>query len=144
MLQLQPSNGTAFAVLINGIKPAAMQAITQCLQQQVLGLSPLPPVNTEPPGDDKELAPLMGSYVSFDSTITVSKEGERLMMRLTYNIDPLPLEVLELRSVVDLDGNCFAAYTLEEKLWGNVVFLSLSEAGVPRYIFCNGRINSRV
>ena len=141
MLQLIPEQNAAFAVLINGFKPAAISAITRDLLQAVAGIDNREP---EPPSDTvcaaADLQTYVGRYDSLDTSVTVSQQGEGLVARVVYHIDPLPPADLRL---VPVDKRAaFAVYTPEGVRGNNLAFV-WEQGERPAYLFFAGRLNQR-
>lgn len=141
MLQIIPQKKAAFAILINGFRPSALQAITRdCL----LTVSDID--NTEPDLADTEpdldyYARLIGNYESFDSVIEVSLEDSELLAKFTYKIDPLPSIRLVLKPI---EYGCFATFTPTGERGKNLAFLQENSCGIPKYLFSGSRLSNRL
>ncbi|MDC0003324.1 beta-lactamase family protein [Porticoccaceae bacterium] len=141
MLQIIPEQNAAFAVLTNGFKPAASNAITRDLLQVVAGIDNREP---EPPSDisrtPEDLQTFVGRYDSLDTSVTITQQNEGLVAHVVYHIDPLPPVDLTLVPV-DNEG-CFAVYTPEGVRGSNVTFV-WEQGERPAYLFFAGRLNQR-
>ena len=145
MLQMIPEQNAAFAILINGFRPSAIEGLTGDLLSAVAGIDlqqPEPVSNQSP----EQLAVVTGIYESFDTVITVKQQGEQLMANIVYKIDPLPPLDLELRHMQDDDLGplTFAPYNSEGRRVPSIVFLENDAQGVPQYVFNGGRQNRRI
>ena len=140
MLQLIPEQNAAFAVLINGFRPSAIEALTG----ELLGALADIKLQQPEPSSQKPIAELnqiAGVYESFDTLITVTATADKLQATIVYKIDPLPPLDLDLRHV---EEGCFAPYTKEGNRCPNVVFVKPDKNGVPQYIFNGGRLSRRL
>jgi CubicO group peptidase (beta-lactamase class C family) len=139
MLVAAPGHDAAFAVLLNGFRPAALSAVTSDLLKAVIGIDDQEP---EPPAGAVGLDALerfAGRYESMDASIEVTVRSEGLVARFVYKIDPLPPLELRLKPITD---GCFAAYTLAGERQRNLAFVCRGTGGAM-YLF-NGRLNAKV
>lgn len=140
MLQCIPERNIAFAILINGFRPSALEALTNnCL-------SALMDVSTQysEPASDKtisELEVICGVYESFNTRISVNCCEQKLTATIIYKLDPLPPLKVELQHE---SQGCFAACTKDGQRVKNIVFLEQDTQGIPQYLFSGGRQNRRV
>jgi CubicO group peptidase (beta-lactamase class C family) len=141
MLQVIPEQQTAFAILMNGFRPAAMDAITADLLTALTGLDTTEPEPSATGTDSGQLTALTGRYESMDTRIDVSLKDGKLFAHTVYKVDPLPPETQELKPV---EGGCFATYSLNGKRSRNLAFVDQDQNGVPAYLFRGGRLNQRV
>ncbi len=141
MLQVLPGQNTAYAILLNGYKPAALRAITRDLLQALGGVDSKEPPVTDGSRDPALFHAVSGVYESMDCVIEVRHEGERLTAKKTFKVDPLPPQILLLRWI---DDYRFAAFTEDGDRAPNLVFLEPDDGGVPRYLFSAKRLNERV
>ena len=139
-LQIIPEKDIAFAVLMNGRHPSAMDIITAEL---LTGLAGLDMTQPEPSSDkpNQILEVVIGQYDSFDTLITVVLQADRLMANIDYKINQTPSERVELRQC---EAGCFAVYTQEGKRLANAIFSEEDEQCVPQYLFYGGRQNRRI
>ena len=141
-LQVCPDKNAAFAVLINGVAPAALEAIQADLIKQVFDID-LP---AEPAIDHSvTLTPtqrlVAGRYESMDKLIVIQLESDQLVAHLEYKIDPLPPETLKLYPITD---QCYACETLEGARRRNWAFVTGDDpASHPVYLFDGSRLNPR-
>lgn len=141
-LQICPDKNVAFAVLINGVAPAALEAIQNHLINEIFGIEP--PV--EPAIDfSKPLTPkqclVVGRYESMDKVITIVEQDLQLIAHLEYKLDPLPSENLKLFHIT---GECYACETLDGTRRPNWAFVMGDDVeSPPIYLFDGGRLNPR-
>ena len=108
-LQICPDKNAAFAILINGVAPAALEAIQNDLIKEVFGIEPAVEASIDysvPPTPTQRL--VVGRYESMDKVIVIREEGSQLIAHLEYKIDPLPSEDLKLYPLTD---ECYACET---------------------------------
>jgi len=145
MLLMIPELNAAIAILINGFRASAIQGLTDDLLGTVADISTQQP---EPVSETSlsRLQSIEGVYESFDTHITVSTRGNKLMATIVFKIDPLPPMELELRHMQDKDlGDLtFAPYTSDGRRVPSIVFLENDEQGVPQYLLNGGRQNRRI
>lgn len=142
-LQICPDKNEAFALLINGLSPVALEAIQNELIKEVFGIEPA----SEPlidcsvsPTPNQQL--IVGRYESMDKIITVREEGSQLIAHLEYKIDPLPSEDLKLYPITD---QCYACETLEGSRRVNWAFVMGNDPeSPPVHLFDGGRLNPRI
>jgi CubicO group peptidase (beta-lactamase class C family) len=141
-LLMIPEQNMAVAILMNGYRPSAMDAVTADLMQALAGISMQEP---EPASKTpfSELQSVAGVYECLDSriTVTANDKNNTLSAQIIYNIDPVPPLTLTLRHV---EGGCFSPYTDSGRRCPNIVFLKPDAQGVPQYLFNGGRLNHRV
>jgi CubicO group peptidase (beta-lactamase class C family) len=141
ILQVIPKQNSAYAVLLNGFKPMALEAINRDLLQALSGLECQEPEVMDTKPDSELFNGLVGKYESFDSLIDVTLTEGKLKACVIYKMDPLPPLRMELKQV---KGGCFAAFTEEGLRCFNLAFLQENKAGIPQYLFNGGRLNNRV
>ena len=142
-LQICPDKNAAFAILINGIAPTALEAIQNDLIKEVFGIEPA----SEPlidysvsPTPNQQL--IVGRYESMDKAIVIREEGSQLIAHLEYKIDPLPSENLKLYPITD---ECYACETLDGTCRGNWAFVMADGPGSPPiHLFDGSRLNPRI
>ena len=141
-LQVCPDKNAAFAVLINGVAPAALEAIQTDLMKQVFDIDP----PSEPAIDHSvTLTPtqqlVAGRYESMDKLIVIQLKANQLVAHLEYKIDPLPPETLKLYPITD---QCYACETLKGTRRGNWAFVMGDDPELsPAYLFDGSRLNPR-
>ena len=143
MLQMIPGENAAYALLMNGFRPSAMEGVNADLMGAIADISMTLPEPDSSASLD-ELRVISGVYESFDTLITVTERDAKLMANIVYKIDPLPPMDLELRHV---EEGCFAAYAKQgdgERRCPNIVFLKPDGSGAPQYVFNGGRQNKRI
>ena len=141
MLQLIPETNSAFAILMNGFKPTAFEAINRDLMAAVAGIECQEPDLEQRPVDLDDLKRYVGRYESMDTLIEVRSQDRTLMATVVYKIDPLPPQTLALKQV---EGGCFATFTEDGKRSQNLVFVEENAEGVPAYLFASSRLNNRI
>jgi len=140
MLQLVPAHNAAFAVQLNGFRPAALEAITNALLQSVAGVDAQEPPPPSIPVNPVALQRYIGHYESFDAAIDVASGNDGLTAHIVYKIDPLPPLDLTLKPV---EGNCFATYLPNGDRGRNLAFVADESTGNPQYLFYGTRLNTR-
>jgi CubicO group peptidase (beta-lactamase class C family) len=140
-LQVFPQQQSAFAVLLNASKPAALNAVMKDLCKAVADVDLTEPEPSEFCGDIDTLKGITGKYESFDTIADVVIRDGRLKAHIVYKIDPLPPLDLVLTPV---DGNCFAAYTEDGKRIKNLAFVRENNNEPPAYLFFGSRLSNRV
>lgn len=141
-LQLIPKTHSAFAILINGYRSSAMDALTRDLFFALTGRdnrAPEIPVITSAPDQRQKI---VGCYESFDRKIDIDCQQGELTAMVTYKIDPKPPEAVYLQRTEE--QGCFAALNKAGQRLANWGFLKPDKAGIPQYLFLGGRLNSRV
>jgi CubicO group peptidase (beta-lactamase class C family) len=141
IFQVIPEQNSAYAILMNGFKPMALEAINRDLLQALSGLECQEPEVMDTKPDSELFNGLVGKYESFDTLIDVTLTEGKLKACVIYKIDPMPPLRMELKHVKD---GCFAAFTEEGQRCPNLAFLQENEAGIPQYLFNGGRLNNRV
>ena len=140
MLQIIPQHNTAFAILINGFRPAALDAITADCLQAVSGLD-----LTEPEPSNistiEDLSAYAGRYESLDSIVEIKLMGQTFTAQVRYKIDPLPPAELMLRPI---DKTIFAAYLPDGSRAKNIALLHPDQQGNTQYLFFGGRLSQRI
>ena len=141
-LQICPDENAAFALLVNGVAPAALQAIQTDLFAEVFGIN----LEIEPTVSRPEILKpkdrlVVGRYESMDKAIAIDLDGVQLSARVEYKIDPLPLENLRLYPITD---ECYACETLDGIRKANWTFvLNGDSMAPPSYLFDGSRLNPR-
>ena len=141
-LQICPDKNAAFAILINGVAPAALEAIQNDLIKDVFDIGP--PV--EPAIDHSidltsQQRSVVGRYESMDKVITIVEQDLQLIAHLEYKLDPLPPEDLKLFPITD---ECFGCEALDGTRRPNWAFVMGKELeSPPIYLFDGGRLNPR-
>ena len=142
-LQICPDKNAAFAILINGIAPTALEAIQNDLIKDVFDIGP--PV--EPAIDHSidltsQQRSVVGRYESMDKVITIVEQDLQLIAHLEYKLDPLPPEDLKLFPITD---ECFGCEALDGTRRPNWAFVMGKELeSPPIYLFDGGRLNPRI
>jgi len=142
-LQICPDKNAAFAILINGVAPAALEAIQNDLIKKVFDIGP--PV--EPAIDHSidltsQQRSVVGRYESMDKVITIVEQDLQLIAHLEYKLDPLPPEDLKLFPITD---ECFGCEALDGTRRPNWAFVMGKELeSPPIYLFDGGRLNPRI
>lgn len=139
-LQMIPEHNMAFAILMNGYRPAAIDAVTADFTRAFTG------IDTQQPEPNSSVAfadlpNIAGCYTSLDTTITVRTHDNKLRATIVYNIDPLPPLNIRLEHVED---SCFAVYTETGERGANIVFLKPNTQGLMQYVYNGRRLNRRV
>ena len=141
-LQICPDKNAAFAVLINGAAPAALEAIQNNLIKEVFGIEPAAELAI-----DHSVTPtltqrlVVGRYESMDKAIVIREEGSQLVAHLEYKIDLMPSEELKLYPITD---ECYACETLDGTRRSNWAFLMGSDPeSTPIHLFDGSRLNPR-
>lgn len=140
MLKIIPERKAAFAVLLNGFKLSALDAITKDLLVAMADINVTEPDVEDLPYDATALKLVTGRYESFDTVIDVSIREQHLQARFEYKIDPLPPEVLQLKPITK---NCFASFTEAAQRRHNLVFLNPDGKREAAYLFNGLRLNKR-
>lgn len=141
-LQICPDKNAAFAILINGVSPAALEAIQNDLIKEVFGVEWASEQSvdysvTHTPNQQL----IVGRYESMDKIIAVREEGNQLLAYLEYKIDPLPSENLKIYPITD---ECYACETLDGTRRPNWAFVMSDGPGSPPiHLFDGSRLNSR-
>lgn len=141
MLQILPEQSAAYAILMNGFRKTAMDAINSDLLQALSGARFQEPKVAESPFDRAQVESLAGRYESLDSIIDITVNDTSMQAHITYKIDPLPPAQYTLRQV---QGNCYGLFNQDGKRWSNLAFLPEEAGSVPRYLFYSGRLNNRL
>lgn len=141
-LQICPEKKAAFALLINGVAPAALGAIQNDLLREVFGIEVQAEPSIErlvPPTSEQQS--VVGRYESMDKLIVIKQEAEQLKAHLVYKIDPLPPENLLL---YPLTNDCYACETKDGTRRPNWVFVMSDDGDSPPiYLFDGSRLNPR-
>lgn len=140
-LQVIPQQNAAYAILLNAFSGAAFRAINSDLMMALTGLQ-----NDEPEVPDKSpdtalFEKVVGRYESFDTSIEIALQGDKLSAHIRYKIDPLPALKAELKHIDEL---CFAVFTERGERQPNLVFLAQDQRGVAQYLFNGDRLNGRL
>lgn len=140
-LQIFPASNAAYAVLINGVHPAALLSTQRALLKMMTGIT------VEEPAIDKRVAltpqhqQIAGHYESLDKVIKVSHNDQGLRAHLVYKIDPLPDEHFQLFPITD---TCYGAEFDSGKRRGNLAFVYEQDPQTPAYCFDGSRLNPRL
>lgn len=140
-LQICPERNAAFAVLINGAAPDALQGIQHDLVKEVFGIE----MPQEPALDIKLVLKLnqlsvVGRYESMDKIIVICESEEQLSARVDYKIDLLPPEELLLFPISE---ECYACTTFDGKRRPSWTFLKNDSLGpLPTHLFDGSRLHS--
>jgi CubicO group peptidase (beta-lactamase class C family) len=140
-LQVFPQQQTAFAVLLNASKPAALSTAVEALCKAVADIDLTEPEPSEFSGDIESLKGITGKYESFDTVADVVIRDGKLKAHIVYKIDPLPPLDLVLTPI---DGNCFATYTEDGKRLKNLAFIRERTNEPPAYLFFGMRLSNRI
>ena len=142
-LQICPDKNAAFAILINGVAPAALEAIQNDLIKEVFGIEPAVEASIDysvTPTPTQRL--VVGRYESMDKVIVIREEGSQLIAHLEYKIDPLPSENLKLYPITD---ECYACETLDGTRRSNWAFVMGNDPeSPPVHLFDGSRLNPRI
>ncbi|MCT2531957.1 beta-lactamase family protein [SAR92 clade bacterium H231] len=143
MLQILPEQNAAFAILMNGFKPAAMDAITADCLKVIAGLDSTEPEPPELSVATDNILPshYVGCYESLDSLAEIKQRDDQLMAHVVYKIDPLPPMDLVLRPI---DASIFATYLPDGTRGKNIALLEPNQAGQMAYLFFGGRLSQRL
>ena len=140
-LNIVPQHNAAFAILINGFKPAALIAAVIDLQKAITGLElqepPVKALKAKPSG----YGALAGDYESLDALIQVRHQTEQtLTAHVEMKIDPLPPMDGELIPIAE---HCFALVDSQGEKITNLAFVNDKDTGHPAYVFFGGRLAQR-
>ena len=141
-LQLCPDKNAAFALLINGVAPAAFEAIQNDLLREVFGIETQDdPILNRSGTLTPSWRLVAGRYESMDKVIVIREEENQLVAHLDYKIDPLPSEDLRLHPLTDKSCAC---ETMEGDRRSNWAFImDTDEESPPSYLFDGSRLNQR-
>ena len=146
MLQVLPEQDAAFAILVNGVRPSAINGITSALLSDIVEVDLKEPEPTSTVSM-QALEKITGIYECLDTAINVTAREEKLFANIVYKLDPLPPLDVELRHVEALcpeEDLSFAAYSDKGERCLAIVFLNPDASGAPQYVFNGGRLSSRV
>ena len=143
MLQINPAQDAAYALLLNGISPSALEIINNDLMESIFDIS-IDRSEPELKSSIEGIKQVVGKYESFHSHIDVNINNGILVARIIYKIDPLPPLDLKL---LHLQEGCFATYNNHngiERRCSNLFFSKPDALGAPQYLFSGGRQNKRI
>ena len=142
-LRLFPEQSTAFAVLLNGVKPGVMAAIVNELTEQLVGIDTQPPPPKPANLDGAALASYSGKFQCLDASYEVAV-GEHATGSFVLNVCMLDRFGDSSRMTwVPLGNDCFAAYDEQNNRLPNITFIE-AIGSIPQYLFVGGRLNQRV
>ena len=141
-LQICPDQHAAFALLINGAAPRALETVQNDLAREVFGieLQEEPAIDHSAPLTSQQRL-IIGHYESMDKLIDISERNNQLVARLEYKIDPLQAEELTLYPITN---ECYACETTDgtrRSSWAFIMDNGLTSP--PTYLFDGSRLNPR-
>ena len=139
-LRVIPTQDAAYAVLMNGVHPAALLSTQQALLQLLTGVAVKEPDIDKTTQLTEEHRSIAGHYESFDKVIKVIAEENYLRAHLVYKNDSLPAEDLIL---YPLGEGCFGAENAKGTRRPNLAFVGSGVLGKPDYLFDGSRLNPR-
>ena len=139
-LQICPDQNAAFAILINGVAPAALERIQNDLMEDIfsIGMPQESAVDIELVLKPNQLS-VVGRYESMDKIIIICEQAGQLAARVDYKIDPLPSEELLLFPISE---ECYACTTLDGNRRPSWAFVKNDSLGSqPTHLFDGSRLN---
>lgn len=140
-LEVLPDHNTVYAILINGCRGTALEAVNRDLLLALSGVDCQEPDIEDIDMPAGKFGRFVGQYESFDSLIDVTLYKRTLRAHIMYKIDPIPPLNVTLKLIQD---NCFAVFTEAGIRRPNIVFLPQAEGSMPQYFFSGYRLNRRV
>ena len=141
-LQLLPAQNSAFAILTNGYRSSATDAITRDLLLALTGVDNRIPSFDMVEADPDQLQKIAGCYESFDTLIDIDYSDNHLQARVIWKSDPKPPEQISFKATTEKD--CLAVVVSNGQRKKNSAFLGPDTNVVPQYLFFGGRISNRL
>jgi len=141
MLRLLPTENSAFAVLLNGVKPGVLDGIVNKLTLVLANIDCSEPKPVTIRGNIKNLQPYTGTYDSITDRYQVAlAEGNNALILFAIDKKSKVIHEFNLQS---LGEHIFAVYSSYGQRQPNLMFIHHHSDAVPSHLFFGFRMNPR-